>query len=662
MTKEIKKRIDHLAEEIRKHNELYYNKAKPVISDSKYDELKKKLIRLEKEHPEYMPPDSPTQTVGASVQNKLKKAKHTSPMLSLDSASKEPEARHFEETCLKEIKEEIGYMCEPKLDGLSIELVYEDGIFTRGVTRGDGFIGEDVTLNVRTIQNLTQKLKGAKLPRKFAVRGEVLMHIKDFNSLNKKQVEEGRDPFANPRNAAAGSLRQLDTRITAQRTLDVYCYRILDYSEKMPKTEQEMLKVIEGYGLKTPPSTKYCKTIDEAIQYHHDLEEKRDDLDYEIDGIVIKVNNIDHQKVLGTRTTNPKWAIAYKFEPRKEITRIEDIMVSVGRTGIVTPVALMQPVEVGGVTVSRATLHNMDEVKRLGVKIGDYVRIQRAGDVIPKVTEVLKEKRTGREREFKMLAECPSCGAGLIKEDVFYRCPDSLACPAQIKEEIAHYVAKDAVDIDGFSEKTVEQLYEVGLIKSVSDIYDLKRDDLLKLEGWKEKKTQNVLNAIEKSKDVSVERFVYGLGIKNVGKHTASLLIDKFGSLEGLIKAEEEELLQINEIGPEIAKSITIFFDTKKNIEEIRKLKEKGIRIKEKLKKTEGRLAGKKIVLTGSLETMSRSEAKKAIEEAGGEVQSSVSKTTDLVVAGDKAGSKLDKAKRLGIKILTEEEFKKLLG
>ena len=655
-----KKRIDWLRKELRRHNELYYTKGVPEISDGKYDALLKELKTLEEKHPRYMSPDSPTRTVGAPIPEKFIKIKHHSPMLSLGSVNDEEAAEHFDRTCEKETGAAPEYICEPKLDGISIELVYENGKFAGGSTRGDGIMGEDVTLNLKTIPDVPGRLKGEKPPRRIAVRGEVMMHIKDFRKLNKKQAAEGKNLFANPRNVAAGSMRQLDWRITGRRKLHVYCYRILDISERMPETQGRALKFLKELGFRTSPGAKHCSGIKEVIAYHHEMEKKRDDLDYEIDGVVIKVDDMAFQEKLGRRATNPRWAVAYKFKPRKEITRVEDITVQVGRTGVLTPLALLQPVEVSGVTVSRATLHNMDQIAKLGVKIGDHVKVERAGDVIPYISEVLKKKRTGREKEFHMPKKCPSCGAPVEREDVFYRCPASIACPAQLKEAMIHYASKGAVDIDGFSDKTVEILYEKGLIKSIADIYTLKREDLLALEGWKEKKTDNVLSAIGKAKDVTLDRFVFALGIRNVGKHIAALLATKFGTLEKIISAGREELLEINEIGPEIAESIADFFGEKKNLDQIKELKKNGVIVREKKKQTKGKLPGKKIIFTGSLRSMTRSEAKKLVESEGGEAASSVSSGTDLVVAGEKAGSKLDKARKLGIKIITEAEFRKL--
>ncbi|RKY42244.1 MAG: DNA ligase (NAD(+)) LigA [Candidatus Makaraimicrobium thalassicum] len=662
MTKDIKKKIEELRKKIRGHNKLYYADGRPEISDARYDRLMEELRELEQAHPRYMSPDSPTQTIGAPVPEKFKRVRHTSSMLSLESVNNEADVRRFDRTCRKETGRDVDYICEPKFDGISIELVYENGRFIRGSTRGNGVTGEDVTLNLKTISGVPRCLKAEKPPRRIAVRGEVIMHIKDFQRLNKEQAGRGLNTFANPRNVAAGSIRQLDYRITAQRKLHVYCYQILDLSGAMPRTQAEALETLERLGLQASPGVKHCRDITEAVFYHHDLESRRDALDYEIDGVVIKVNNMDYQKKLGRRTTNPKWAVAYKFEPRKEITRVENIVVQVGRTGILTPLALLQPVEVGGVTVSRATLHNMDQIAKLGVRIGDWVKVQRAGDVIPYVTEVVTEKRTGEEKEFRMPKRCPGCGTPVEQEDVFYRCPAGLACPAQLKEAISHYAGREAVDIDGFSDRTIECLHEKGLIKSISDIYTLKRGDLLKLERWREKKTDNLLRAIESSKDVPLDRFIFALGIRNVGKHIAALLADKFGTLEKIASAGQNDLLALNEIGPEIAENITAFFSKTKNLAEIKKLHKNGVVIRERKKARTGKLAEKKCIFTGSLKSMTRSEAKKLVESEGGEVASGISSTTDFVVVGEKPGSKVDRAKKKGIKVLTEEEFRNRLG
>ncbi len=662
MKNKIKKQINELRKEITRHNRLYYTNGKPKISDAKYDKFLRELKSLEKAYPEYFSPDSPTQTVGASILEKFEKVEHTAPMLSLESVNDEEGAERFDKNCRKESEDTIEYVCEPKLDGISIELVYEKGKFVRGSTRGDGIIGEDVTLNLKTIKNVPQKLKTKTSPEFLSVRGEVMMHISDFLKLNKNQLALGKDVFANPRNVAAGSMRQLDYRITEERKLYVYCYRILNISDKMPETQKEALGLLKILGFDISPNMRHCKSIDQAIKYHHELEEKRDTLDYEIDGVVIKVNDTKVQEKFGFRTTTPKWAVAYKFKPRREITHLEDIAVQVGRTGTLTPLALLQPVEVGGVTVSRASLHNMDQINRLDVKIGDYVKVERAGDVIPYVAEVIKKKRTGKEKSFHMPSKCPSCGAKVVKEEVFYRCPSGLGCPAQVIEAIIHYSSKNAVDIEGFSEKTAKLFYELDIVKSISDIYKINEKSLTGLEGWKEKKIENLLKAIEDSKTISLDRLIFGLGIRNVGRHIAQVLAKKFGSLDNVISSEPEALEEINEIGPEIAKSITDFFKEKKNIEEIKKLINCGVKVKDAEIKEEGKLAGKKFVFTGSLSSFSRPDAQKLVEALGGEAQSSISNTTDYLVAGEKSGSKIEKARKKGINILSEEEFKKIIS
>lgn len=653
------RRIKKLREEINKHNHLYYNEGKPEISDAAYDGLLGELRRLEKKYPEYSVPDSPALKVGAPVPEKFSKVDHIKPMLSLESINDEASALRFDRACRKVCGEGIEYICEPKLDGLSIELVYENGEFSRGATRGNGFTGEDVTPNIKTISGVPARLDIKDPPALLAVRGEVLMHITDFRQLNKERTARGKEPFANPRNVAAGSIRQLDRNVTAGRKLHVYCYRILEHSETLPPTQQAALDMLNTMGFEISPKVKRCHDIEEAVKYHHSMEKEREDLDYEIDGVVIKVNDVDMQHQLGTRTTNPRWAVAYKFKPRKEITRVDDIAVQVGRTGVITPLALLKPVDVGGVTVSRATLHNMDQVEKLGIKVGDQVKVERAGDVIPYISSVIKEKRTGEEKNFHMPRKCPSCGTTLLKEDVFYRCPAGLSCPAQLKEAICHYSSKDAADIEGFSDKSVELLYDRHLISSVSDIYKLRREDLLELEGWKEKKTANILSAIERSRTIPLDRFIYALGIRNVGKHIAYLLAERFGTLSGIMGSTENELVAIKEIGPEIARSITDFFATDVNVQEIKKLQLNGIQVKP-FRQVSGKLSGKKVVFTGSLSGLSRSEAEKMVEAEGGKTLSGVTSQTDLVVAGEKAGSKLEAALKKGIKIITEEEFRQI--
>ncbi|KJJ83628.1 NAD-dependent DNA ligase LigA [Candidatus Omnitrophus magneticus] len=676
----LEKRIKKLQKEIKKHNQLYYTLGKPVISDLEYDKLLKELATLESEYnskigvttlfPDFekkslfeslkvfgQTKPSPTRTVGAPInKTQFSKVAHTAPMLSLESITTKEECLKFDADCKKKLGvESLDYMVEPKLDGLSVELVYENGVLTRAVTRGDGLYGEEVTSNIKVIKTVPCNLKGDNPPRLLALRGEIIMHIADFQALNKIQAESGKEVFANPRNAASGSIRQLDSSIIARRKLHVYCYKILTYSEKMPDTDEKIIELIKNFGVPYVPRAKHCAGIMDAINYHIEFEKKRDSLEYEIDGVVINVNRIDYQEKLGTRTNNPHWAIAYKFEPRKEITRVENIVIQVGRTGVMTPVALLKPVEVGGVTVSRATLHNMDEIAKLDIKIGDYVRVQRAGDVIPKVTEVLKERRDGDEQVFHMPLKCPSCFSLLEKEDVFYRCLSGISCPAQLKESIAHYASKGACDIEGLSDKTVEQFYDEGLVSRFSDIYNLKKEGLLRLEGWKDKKADNLLNAIERSKNTTLDRFIFAMGIRNVGKHIANILSEKFLNLERLMSCSIEELMEIKEIGPETAQSIFDFFNKENHKEEIKRLLFSGVSFQNK--KTGGKLVGKKIVFTGVLSKMSRKEAEKLVENEGGEAQANVSNDTDFLVIGENPGSKLDDARKKGIKILIEKEF-----
>ena len=658
--KEAKKRIENLKEQINKYNELYYNKAFSEVSDYVYDNLLQELKDLEKQYPEYKTKDSPTNKVGTSVINKSSffKVKHLKSMLSLESVYKENNIIHFDETCKKIIESNINYMCEAKLDGISIELVYEKGIFKRAVTRGNGTIGEDVTNNVKTIKNIPKKLLINNSPEILSIRGEIVMHIKDFHLLNKKQILLGKESFANPRNVVSGTVRQLDVNLIKERKLYCYCYDILYSSDHNCSTQEKSLLYLKSLGFQINPKVKKCSNILETIEFHKHLSTIRDNLDYEIDGIVIKVNNIIYQKKLGERTNNPKWAIAYKFEPRKEITKVEDIIFQVGRTGVITPLALLQSVDIGGVTVSRATLHNMDQIKKLNIKIGDYVKIARAGDVIPYISEVIKEKRTGKEKQVKMLVNCPSCNTLIIKEDVFFRCPGGLLCPAQLKESINHYVSKDAANIIGFSKKTTEILYEKQLIKGISDIYLLKKDDFLGIEGWKDKKINNLLQAIDKSKNISFARFLYGLGIKNVGKHIAYILAKKFNTINNIFITKKNDLLEIKEIGEEIADNIILFFQDKKNIEQIKQIQQNGVTIQKEIENLQGKWYNKKIVFTGTLKTMTRTEAKKIVETEGGIIGSSISNDIDFLVIGENPGSKLSKAKQKNIKILTEQEFK----
>jgi len=661
---EAKKRIEWLRKEIRRHNYLYYVLNKPEISDAEYDALLEELRELEEQFPEFITPDSPTQRVGAPPSKEFRTIRHVKPMLSLDTVKNDEELRAFDRRVRKELGvENVEYVAEPKLDGLSVELIYEKGKYSRGGTRGDGIEGEDVTENIRTIRAVPLVLRGEEtaIPELLAVRGEVIMHIKDFEEYNRELIERGEEPMANPRNAAAGSLRRLDPRETAERPLDIFFYEIMhqEGGEEV-KTQWEALQTLKKWGLKVNQHIRLCKNVEEAIDYHREMQEKRDSLDYEIDGVVIKVNRLDYQEKLGIKTRSPRWAIAYKFPPREEITQVLDIVVGVGRTGILTPVALLKPVDVKGVTVSRATLHNEDYVKEKDVRIGDWVKVARAGDVIPEVIEVLKERRTGKEKKFRMPFHCPVCGSHVVKEGAYYRCTGGLSCPAQLKRSIEHFASKNAMDIEGLGGKTVELLVERGLIKRISDIYRLTKRDLMNLPRFAEKSADNLIEAMERSKEKNLARFIYALGIPNVGEYTARLLADRFKSIDALMNAKMEELMAIKEIGPETAKSIVDFFAEEKNRKEIEELKKLGVKMEYERKR--GKLAGLTFVFTGSLRDFTREEAKEAVEKEGGKVASTVSKNVDYVVVGEKPGSKYQKAKELGVKIIDEEEFKRLLG
>jgi len=660
-----KKRIEELRKLIRHHDYLYYVLNKPEISDAEYDKLMVELKDLEEAYPEFISPDSPTQRVGGFAAEEFKTVTHVKPMLSLDSAFTEEDVKRFDERVKRELGvENIEYVVEPKLDGLSVELVYENGVFVSGSTRGDGVTGEDVTENLKTVKSVPLRLREKQgIPRMLAVRGEVIMHIKDFEEFNKQLIERGEEPLANPRNAASGSLRRLDPKETAERPLDIFFYEILSIEGIEIKSQWSALEHLKEWGLKVNHLTKKCSTIDEVIKYHAEMAEKRDTLSYEIDGIVIKINDLSFQEKLGVKARSPRWAIAYKFPPREEETEIMDIVAQVGRTGTLTPVALLKPVDVTGVTVSRATLHNQDFIDQMDIRIGDKVKVARAGDVIPEVVKVLKEKRTGREKKFHIPSKCPVCGSKVVKEGAFYRCTGGLACPAQLKRSIAHYASKGAMDIEGLGRKNVDLLVDSGLIKRVSDLYTLKKEDLLCLPRFAEKSAENLLKGIENSKNQSLSRFIYALGIPNVGEHMARVFAEKFNTLDALMNAKEEDLINIHEVGPETAESIVSFFREKTNREEIERMKKLGVKATvEKMKKKKGKLDGLVFVFTGALSSFSREEAKHIVEELGGRAASSVSKNVDFVVAGEKPGSKYDKAKKLGVKIINEEEFKKMIS
>lgn len=654
---EVKKEIEKLREQINYHNYQYYVEDSPVISDYEYDMLVKKLEALENQYPELITPESPTQRIGGQPLEGFEEVTHTIPMLSLDNVYSYDELRQFDERA-KKVVDGIEYMCEPKIDGLSIALIYENGVFVRGATRGDGIKGDDVTANLKTIHSIPLKLRGTL--RKIEVRGEIYFPISAFKKFNKEQERKGGQVFANPRNAAAGSLRQLDPRIVASRPLDSFIY-FLTQAEKDFKTQEKALEALREAGFRVNPLIKKVHSIDEAIAYCASLEKKRDTLDYEIDGAVLKVNFFEQQKQLGSTIKHPRWAIAYKFTAKQATTRLNDIVIQVGRTGTLTPVAVLQPVQVGGVTVSRATLHNFDELKRKDIRVGDMVLIERSGDVIPQVVKSITEKRTGREKVKTIPRKCPVCGTEVVRtlDEVAVRCPNK-RCPARLKWRIEYFASRDAMEIDHLGGSTIDKLIDKGLINDIADIYSLTKEDLLKLEGFKDKSAQNLLDAIEKSKQQGLARVIYGLGIRHVGKFASQLLAAHFGSIEELGKASVEDLLEIKGLGDKTAEAIETFFATEENIALIQKLKTIGIRTKEE--KKGGELQGKKFVFTGGLATLTRPDASDLVVKKGGIVMSAVGKDVDYVVVGSEPGSKYEKAKKLGIQIIDEDEFKKLVG
>ena len=661
----IKKKVEKLREEIEYHNYLYYILDQPEISDAQYDRLLRELEKLEEQFPELRSLNSPTQRVGAPPLEAFEIVRHTLPMLSLANAFDETEARDFDKRVKKFLgsSEDITYVAEPKLDGLAVELVYERGQFVVGSTRGDGVNGENITQNLRTIKTIPLQLirKEIPAPERLEVRGEVIIQLKKFKELNRKREEIGEPPFANPRNAAAGSVRQLDSKITAARPLEIYCYGLGEVTGRTFKTHSEILQTFPKWGLRTNPHIQRCQDIDEVLEYYHKMNEKRETLPYEIDGIVIKVDRLDLQTRLGEIARSPRWALAFKFQPKQETTRISDIIVQVGRTGALTPVAVMEPVKVGGVEVSRATLHNQDEIDKKDVRVGDTVVIQRAGDVIPEVVQVIISKRKGTEKKFRMPSKCPVCGAEVIKEEAIHRCI-GLDCPAQLKGRIKHFASKRAMDIEGLGVKLTDQLVEKGLIKDVADIYYINKEELIELERMAEKSAQNIIDAIEKSKTKPLSKFLYALGIRHVGETTAEDLACQFPRLDDFFRLTEEDLMEVEGIGPEVAASVHQFFRDKKNKESIELLKKAGVKVIESKVKEKGKLSGKTFIFTGALKTLGRDEARNLVESLGGMTASSVSKKVDYVVVGEDPGSKFDKAKELGIKTLTEEEFKKMIS
>jgi DNA ligase (NAD+) len=664
---ELRQRIEELRRVIEHHNYCYYVLDAPEITDAEYDALMRELQSLEEAHPELITPDSPTQRVGGELLAAFATVEHPVPLLSLANAFTEEELLHFDRR-VRDLAgaEKVEYVLELKIDGLAVALTYEGGTFVRGATRGDGYRGEDITANLKTIRSLPLHLRG-EYPRVLEVRGEVFMPIEAYRSLNAAREERGEEPFANPRNAAAGSVRQLEPRIAASRSLDIFVYGIGISRGREFHTHSEALAYLQGAGFKVNRHYVLCQDIGEVLAAVRQWDpQRRRDLPYEIDGLVVKVNSLALQERLGTTAKSPRWAIAYKFPAEQMVTTVKDIIVSVGRTGVLTPTAVLEPVRLAGSTVGRAGLHNLDYIREKDIRLGDQVIVQKAGDVIPEVVAVLPERRTGKEREFEMPGRCPACGAEVVRlpGEAAYRCT-GLACPAQLQESLFHFASRDAMAIDGLGPSLIKQLVKRGLVKSPADLYRLTRDDLLGLERMGEKSAANLLTAIEASKDKPWDRLLFGLGIRFVGSRVARILADHFPNLQALMAAGEEELKAIPEIGPKVAASIRRFFAEPQNQLVIKGLEEAGVNSGGKEEQGETRsqpLAGKAFVLTGTLAGFTRSEAKELLEGLGAQVRGSVSAKTDYVVVGANPGSKLDKARELGIPVLTEEEFEVMLA
>ncbi|MBM7587582.1 DNA ligase (NAD+) [Bacillus pakistanensis] len=654
-------RVKELHQLLNQYNYEYHVLDNPSVPDAEYDSLLKELQKLEESFPYLKTSDSPSQRVGGDILEAFQKVQHKISMLSLGNAFNEEDLRDFDRKVRQAVGDRFSYVCELKIDGLAVSLRYEDGMLVQGATRGDGTTGEDITANLKTIRSIPLRISE---PLSIEVRGEAFMPKRSFESLNKAKVEREEEPFANPRNAAAGSLRQLDPKIAASRNLDIYLYAIADVGQTGVTSHSEGLDLLESLGFKANKERKNCENIDEVIQFVEDWVEKRAELPYEIDGIVIKVDSLQQQEELGTTAKSPRWAIAYKFPAEEVVTLLKSIELNVGRTGVITPTAVLEPVKVAGTTVQRASLHNEDLIREKDIKLGDYVVIKKAGDIIPEVVNVLEERRTGEEKDFHMPTECPECESELVRLDgeVALRCINP-KCPAQIREGLIHFVSRNAMNIDGLGEKVISQLFHEHLIKDVADLYRLEKDQLLQLERMGEKSVDNLLKAIEASKENSLEKLLFGLGIRHVGSKAAKTLAQQFETIDRLMEASLEDLVAINEIGEKMADSIVTYFENEEAISLIRELKSYGVNIEYKgpkpvaVENTDSYFGGKTVVLTGKLEQLGRNEAKEKIEAFGGKVTGSVSKKTDLLVAGEDAGSKLTKAQDLGIEIWDEEKL-----
>jgi DNA ligase (NAD+) len=667
-----KQEIEALRDEIRNHDYCYYVLNDPVVSDAEYDRLLRRLIELEAAHPEYASPHSPTQKVGAAPQKIFKVVTREVPMRSLENAMDRDELVEWSARLVREVGEAGGrdYVCEPKMDGVAVELVYEKGVLTQGATRGDGTNGELITENIKTVRPIPLRLRGDNPPDYFNIRGEVYMDKTDFDRLNRDQQKAGDKIYANPRNLTAGSLKQLDPRVTASRPLKFVSYGLggISFGPRqtgVPRVESQwgFLAFVRDMGLPVNSLARQCETVDDVLAFYEDILEQRERLPYEIDGMVVKANDFVVQHEAGFRARSPRWAVAWKFPPHEERTRVLGIDIQVGRTGALTPVARLEPVNVGGVTVSNATLHNEDEIRAKGVLIGDWVFVRRAGDVIPEVVKPIESLRTGDEKEFKMPSTCPVCGTSVVRQEdeAVTRCPN-FECDAQVKERIRHFASREAMDIEGLGTKLVAQLVDEGLLKTAADIYRLGVEQLLPLERMAQKSAENLIEAIGRSKETTLPRLVYALGIRNVGTTVAQILSDRYATLEALIDAPEEDIADAYGVGPVIAREIAAFFDDANNHRMVDELIDEGITYAQMVQTRSDELEGEVFVFTGTLSRMSRTDAESEVKNRGGKAVKSVSKKTTFVVAGEKSGSKLDKATRLGVKIIDEDEFLKMIG
>lgn len=660
--------VEKLREALRYHNYRYYVKDDPVVSDAEYDEMMNRLEKLEEEYPELKTEDSPTRQVGGEPNDELGLVDHPVPMLSLKSVSEKEGVQNFDRTCREELNlDTVTYICEPKYDGLAVELIYEEGKLVQASTRGDGETGEDITDNIKTIKQVPLRLlneSDKEFPDRLVVRGEVFMRKDEFEKLNKRRSKQGEKTFANPRNAAAGSLRQLDPKVTADRPLHIYFYQVASAKEQGFESQWQTMDILPGWGLRVNETlNKKCEGISEVADIYKELENKREELSYEIDGMVCKVNSFDQQETLGFRTNNPRWAIAWKFPAKRETTKVKSIKVQVGRTGKLTPIAMLEPVNIGGVEVKRASLHNQNEIDEKDIRVGDRVIVERAGDVIPQVVKPIIEDRDGSEKKFHLPDECPVCGSEVIMSDDKKQAHcTNINCRAQLRERIKHFVSKGGMDIEGLGDKRVQKLLDHDLINKLSDLYYLEKDDWTKLDDIAEKSAKNIKDEIEESKSQTLDRFLFALGIPLVGEHMSRVLSENFTDLEELKKVDKESLMDIHEIGPEVAGSVTAFFENEDNLEDINRIMDAGLKLENPYAEKSSRpLDGLTFVFTGNLDEWTRDEVKDLVERYGARATSSVSSKTDYVVAGPGAGSKLDEAEEYDVEVLNEEEFKQLL-